>query len=817
MIKKNNYYLAKLSQIIKKVPIIFITVFFLALACLVFKEFVINGLSPFPGDFLQAWYEPWKSLHYKDGTILIPHKPVLEDTFRHLMPFRLLGIELIKKFQLPLWNPYNGSGMPLMATINSGFLDPFNVLFATLSANYAYGIYVIIQFVLIGLTIYFYLCSIKISSKASLLAAVFFVFSGFVTVRLIAITYGLSIALLPFSLYLVEKYKATENKNYLFILPFIITLMIITTQTQLVFYIIGVLTLYVIFRFIADSKEKISNKSFLFYLIMLALGFGLAGLQIIPTYELMHLSNISPDNSFDVIEKFLVPLEHLLTIIIPNYFGNQATYNYWGAKDYIQTVAYIGIFPVFLALISLTKIPKHIAKTRNFFTALTVISIVLALDWPGTKLFYKIPIPLLSTGGPSRIFLLTTFSITVLSAMGFDYFLKVKKIPAFLKKLTILVFFLLFSNLVITFLLSKINPGCSRLGSSESCWQISFRNSALATGIFLIQFLGLSLLLLFRTKRRIAKGGVGLIFIVTILSGIYNDYKYFPTTPNHELFPTIPVIEALREKTTNARVFGFGEANIATNLATQFRIYDPQYYHPLYIHRYKQLIEYANTGKYLSIYPRGDISLRNDYSADKNLMILRERFLDLDSVRYKLYKKQEKTKPPQGNIDWEDNTWLLVSRNNPLPRAYMVNRVIVKKTPSAILQTLFDQEFDIFNTVILEQNISLSNPSDNNIKNVIIDDYQANSVKLTSVSDSDALLILTDNYYPGWHAYVDGKKTPIYRANYTFRAIPISQGKHSVIFRYEPESVKLGKLISIISLIILIVLYNKYKRPINQS
>ena len=59
------------------------------------------------------------------------------------------------------------------------------------------------------------------------------------------------------------------------------------------------------------------------------------------------------------------------------------------------------------------------------------------------------------------------------------------------------------------------------------------------------------------------------------------------------------------------------------------------------------------------------------------------------------------------------------------------------------------------------------------------------------------MLFLADNYDKGWKASVDGKDTSILRANYTFRAIKINEGKHVVRFWYDPRSFKLGIYLAI--------------------
>jgi hypothetical protein len=67
-----------------------------------------------------------------------------------------------------------------------------------------------------------------------------------------------------------------------------------------------------------------------------------------------------------------------------------------------------------------------------------------------------------------------------------------------------------------------------------------------------------------------------------------------------------------------------------------------------------------------------------------------------------------------------------------------------------------------------------------------------NRLDLQVKAPKDCLLVLSDTYYPGWKAFVDGKETKIYRADYTFRAIPLSVGTHQVEFVYDPLSFKLG-------------------------
>ncbi len=48
----------------------------------------------------------------------------------------------------------------------------------------------------------------------------------------------------------------------------------------------------------------------------------------------------------------------------------------------------------------------------------------------------------------------------------------------------------------------------------------------------------------------------------------------------------------------------------------------------------------------------------------------------------------------------------------------------------------------------------------------------------------DGFLVRLENFHPNWHAFIDGKKSRIYRANYAFQAIKIPKGKHEISFRF---------------------------------
>jgi len=70
-------------------------------------------------------------------------------------------------------------------------------------------------------------------------------------------------------------------------------------------------------------------------------------------------------------------------------------------------------------------------------------------------------------------------------------------------------------------------------------------------------------------------------------------------------------------------------------------------------------------------------------------------------------------------------------------------------------------------------------------------------------ASGSGLLVLSDNWFPGWRASVDGREVPVERVDYLFRGVRLGPGEHTVEFRYRPLSWRLGWIVSLVSLALL--------------
>jgi hypothetical protein len=75
---------------------------------------------------------------------------------------------------------------------------------------------------------------------------------------------------------------------------------------------------------------------------------------------------------------------------------------------------------------------------------------------------------------------------------------------------------------------------------------------------------------------------------------------------------------------------------------------------------------------------------------------------------------------------------------------------------------------------------------------VLVTNYGSSNVTISADMSCDGMVVLSDTYYPGWYASVDGQPAQIYEVDLALRGVPVPQGAHVIRFRYRPRSVYWG-------------------------
>ncbi len=139
-----------------------------------------------------------------------------------------------------------------------------------------------------------------------------------------------------------------------------------------------------------------------------------------------------------------------------------------------------------------------------------------------------------------------------------------------------------------------------------------------------------------------------------------------------------------------------------------------------------------------------------------------------------------------------------------LPRAFIVYNWIFRPTAEAALEAMAQPGFDPSNTAVV-----LGKGSDyltNEGRGLaMFREYEPERIRISSQSDAEGLLVLTDAHYPGWKATLDGDPVPIEQVDVLFRGLIIPPGEHEIVLSYTPIPFEIGKIISLLGVVLLAV------------
>ena len=129
---------------------------------------------------------------------------------------------------------------------------------------------------------------------------------------------------------------------------------------------------------------------------------------------------------------------------------------------------------------------------------------------------------------------------------------------------------------------------------------------------------------------------------------------------------------------------------------------------------------------------------------------------------------------------------------------YQVQSGISEKT---ILDDIKNRKTDLSKTLLLEEPLTQELSMGSGSAQLVTSDV--NSQLFSVQTNKTALFYVSDGYFPGWKAMVNGEESHVYRVNYNFRAVLVPLGESQVEFRYDPVSYHAGKYISLGSCILL--------------
>lgn len=751
-------------------PLIFIVSIWLTFS----SPYFLQNKIPFASDYLVN-FSPWSP--YPGFSSPVKNN-AMPDVIGQIVPWKTFTIDSLKNGQIPFWNPYSFSGTTHLANYQSAVLSPFNILFFLLPFVDAWSLLVLLQPLLAGIFMLIYLRSINLKNISSLFGSVAFMFCGFITAWMGYATLGYAILFLPLCLFAVEQFYKTKQFKYMFLFSLCFPLSFFSGHFQISLYFLFFVCLYLLFKFIETGNKKAAFYTFIY------LFFGLLLIlpQVLPSIEAYSQSLRS--SIFQKTE--VIPWSYIPSLFAPDLFGNPVTRNDWFGH-YAEWNGFIGTVSILLSFYALFSYKN---KKVLFFVSTAVITILLSFQTPLLDFLVFLKVPVLSTSAAGRIIVLFSFSAAVLASFGLEAFetdlrnRKPKKIffwfaiiCSIITSLWAVIFFKLFIPL------DKV---------------VIARQNLLLPTVFAFLLTSTIVFSLVKKGKYIF---IASIFLLAILSFDMLRFaiKWQPFGPKNLFYPNIPIAKELKNIQSSERALAsFGAEGSITYKAASLEGYDA-----VYINRYGEFISSLSSGRLQS-------SERSVVNLPRNGLYSSEA-LNLLGVKYLIHKKSDDFVPWEypfwGNpanfkLEYEDGVYQILENLKTYPRAFLVKNYIVKTNPQDILNAMFAKDVNLRETVVLEAhqaNLKFTKGS------ARIAAYSPNKVVVDTKTDGPALLFLSDTFYPGWKAYVDGKETTIIRADFAFRAVFVPEGVHSVEFKYLPPSFKFGLSLATLGFILMFV------------
>lgn len=728
--------------------------------------------------------------------------------------------------RFPHWQPYVLGGIPFVEGMHGDIFYPPSLAMFFMDARSMWGWKMLLHVFLAGIFCYLWLRTIGLRRGTALFGGLVYMMGA----DLVSLVYPggdgklFVSALAPLVFLLAERaVRSGRIADYAFF-GLSIALVVFTSHMQLAYFTVWGVSLWFLFRLWQRRRELAGRgvaRNLALYALAGVLGVGAAAVQFLPPLQYLrewsHRTErtvaAEAEQGYEFATSYSLHGEEIVSLVVPEFPGadlvseDRTLTRYWGVNPLKYNSEYAGLVP--LLLLPLLFLGRREPVTW-FLCGLGVLSLLYALgaDTPFFRLFYLIPgVPLFRA--PSLIIFLYSLSLATLSALAAQRLLDAgpasgETAPRIRRALWIgagvlgVLALLESAGMVTSAWLAIFDVGPQRQ-------QLLAGNlPAIRTGFWIAFLIGAGVAGTFEAYRAGLLGPQGALIALCIIAGLdlyradrpyieatvlYNEYQARGGSTLFEPDETIRFLQSRRDAGERFRTFdmatfiegaqGYGRNDLAAHGIEQLAGH-----HGNEIGRYRELIggEFGN-----------------------NVLASEFRLLDLTNTRYIVSPgRLDPAAIPGMQEVFAGSRSVVYERPSVLPREYLVGRYEMVSDDRAV-QRLLAPDFDMANAVVLADpppdGIRIEPDPQGTVERI---EETPDGYTLRVTTDRPALLVISENYFPAWHATVDGEAVPILRANYTFRALPVPAGTHEVTLAYRSEILGASAAISVTILLVLL-------------
>ncbi|HEX9563667.1 MAG TPA: hypothetical protein VF981_06840 [Gemmatimonadaceae bacterium] len=708
----------------------------------------------------------------------------------------------------PLWNPYLFGGMPYVAAMHGDIFYPTAFLRMMLPTDVAMTWGFIIHVFLAGLFTYVLLRALGLGFFGALIGGLAYMMSGNVA-GLVSPGHDGKLfisALLPLALLFVVRGIRDGRPWAWGGLAVTVGLGVLSPHPQLLQYLLlvsGAMGFLLAFanQGVGKPPRAVAIRRLGASAVAVILGGAMGAIQYLPVREYVPWSPRAGGKPWELATSFSMPPEEMLNFWVPEFSG--ILDRYWGDNGIHLHSEYVGVAVLLLAALAFARGRR--AEHRAllwFFGTVTVVATLWALGGytPFYRLVYAIVPGTKFFRAPSTMLFVVTFGLAVLAGFGAD-----RAARRAIGRRYLIVWAAMVAAIGAIGALGGLSNLAVSLATDQRQMDLALLNDAamragaLRSTVF--GALALACLFLLSTGRLAREAGGYLLagIVAADLWSVERAYWQF-SPPAAEIFASDETIEYVKRQPDPGRVLQFATGNVGRD---PFLLYDG-----LMPHGVRTVLGYHGN-------ELGRFQLLGG-EAERWRHIGNPNFWHLLNVRYVLTDAEDLGVPALTRVvgpvrNAFGTTVYLFEMTDEYPAAWVVP-AIVKAPDDDVLATILDPRFDVRRAALFDtsaavtavQLSALPEPLSLNARVTRLEPG-AIDVELDQPAPPGSALVVSENFYPGWSAEVDGAPATIGRTDMTLIGVELPAGARAATLRFSSAPYETGKRVTLVALVLAIV------------
>ncbi len=712
--------------------------------------------------------------------------------------FRLFGAETFKATgTIPQWNPFLFGGLPYIAAMHGDIFYPTAWLRWIMPVDLAITWGMAVHFVLAGWFTYRFARALGLGWGASVAAGVAYELSGIVASQMSPGHDGKLFvsALTPLSFWVLL--HAIRGQRLWAYGAFAFTVaLIILGHYHMAYFLLLALGLWALYLAFWDSERAPGSKPLValgLSAVAVVVGLGITALQVMPFFEYIPYSPRAeggPNTGWEFATSYAFPPSEIFTTILPQFNG--VLDKYWGSNPLKFHTEYMGFLPLALAALALGD-----KSRRRLVVAFGIgATVFLFFSFGGHTPFYRPFFELLPLLNKIRamgmVFYLVAFPVSILAAIGLERVLT-RAVPS-RTVLFVAGGFALFALLGSVGALQGLTESMALTERYESVMAnaADLRAGSLRLLVFVV--LGGAALWAAASGRLQGAAAVAAIVVVMAIDLWSIDRIFYQFSPRADvLFADDAVTTYLQKTKPPYRAIDAGNS-YGQSILMKYRIPVVNGYHGFSLRTYNEL--------------GGEREGWRNIGSPNLLDLLAVRFVILpDSQPLPGFHRVVDPTPTAFGT-----TASLYERDT-VPAYARVVLGAAKVPEDQVVPTVIDPRFPVNGAILLPDTSTAQVPQAQPPFPVAstraeVTEWAPGRMKITlsGAEPTASHLLVSENWYPDWHATVDGKAGTVRRADHTLISVDLPAGAREVELVFDSPTYATGKMISLAALLVALLM-----------